>query len=449
MGIARLYGPEAFGQFTAAHTLSIIFLLLADFGFDILLSSEIARQRERAAELAQNYLSMKVIFALVATLGMALTVYIRDVSESTKVLMYIFSLFVLVSALTNFFFALFKGFEEFQHEMKISFFFNGFLLVTILFLGFLQVPLYIVALVFVASRILGLILSIRVARRLIPIGKLSFRIIDKSYFATVSIFGIHAIFSNLFFIQDTILLSIWRGDYDVGIYQSVFKLISVVFLIPDVIINTLLPVLSRLYETDDNQWAKIGQIMNKTLFLLSLPITIMLFVYAEQIIGFIYGMKAFKESVPILRIFSIVVFFHFSMVTYAIMLTAGRRQKDRMIIVVLATIVNFVLNLFVIPRYGPFGAAGVSLATIIFVGSAYSYAMRPYIFKWTTNIHYLVPFIFSVMMFFILWQVRTITFWYVLPMLIILFGVVIYFVGYTKEERELLFQSRNPSYSID
>src|SRR6266852_2655435 len=80
VGVARFYGPIGFGQFTAAHTLSTIFLLLSEYGFDTLLVTEIAHDRERAPQIVGTYFSVKVILAVVSTLLMIVFVGFEPVS---------------------------------------------------------------------------------------------------------------------------------------------------------------------------------------------------------------------------------------------------------------------------------------------------------------------------------------------------------------------------------
>src|SRR5260221_11187940 len=138
VGIARYCGPDILGQFTTALTVATIFLLLADFGFDILLSSEVARARDRAPALLQAYLPAKRMFAILASLLMAAALNLEHVSPSTKTLIYIFCPYVFFGALLNFFLAFFKGCEQLQHETKITFVTNLLLLGASLLVGILH-----------------------------------------------------------------------------------------------------------------------------------------------------------------------------------------------------------------------------------------------------------------------------------------------------------------------
>ena len=59
--IARFYGPESLGQFSLAFTIANISLVLADFGFDVLLTTEIAKNKKNAPKIISNYFSINSI----------------------------------------------------------------------------------------------------------------------------------------------------------------------------------------------------------------------------------------------------------------------------------------------------------------------------------------------------------------------------------------------------
>lgn len=440
IGLARFFGPEGFGQFTTALTLGGLFLLLADFGFDVLLTTEVARERERATELLDRFLTFKVLFSVFAVAGMWLVPMVEEVSESTRLLIFIFSFHVAFTALTNFFFALFKGFEQLEHETKVSFFVNFTLLCALVVLGTLRVSLESVAVVFVLTRALGLVAAIWIARRFISLRRLRFSIRNwKDSLKMVAVFGFHLIFGNLFFQLDTLLIAFWRGDHEVGIYQSVFRIIVLVLVLPDVAINALMPVLSRFHRENTDRWSSLGKLLNKTLFLIALPIALVLFVYAEQLIHIAYGERGFAEAVPILRIFAFIVLVRFGVETYALMLTTSRRQATRMVIVMLATVLNYLLNLYLIPRNGILGAAIVSLATNLFVGVGYIVAARPMLTRWTADVRSIVPFLVTLLLAGILWHFRGIPAWYTAPAAVAIVSIVSYFAGFTRGEREIVF----------
>ena len=440
VGVARLYGVETFGQFTTAHTFATIFLLVADFGFDSLLQTHIAKQRDTAAALARKCFTLKLLFATSAFLALLAFPFLYQFTQETELLVRIFSLYVFVGALNNFFFSLFKGYEEFQHETKISFATNALLLLLLVVLGFLKAPIETVAAAFVGTRLLGTVIASVVARRLTgsPVMRLDFTGL-RTLWPTVIVFGLQFIFGALYFTLDTILLALWRGDHDVGIYQSVFKLAVLALLIPDIAVNTMMPFLSRLHGEGDHRWASFGKLLHKTLLMIGLPVSVVLFVYADQIVVLLYGAGEFEQAIPILRIFAVIVLIRFAVEPYALMLTTSHRQRVRMLIVMAGTAINVALNAVAIPAYGPFGAGVVSLVTNALVGTAFVATSRQPIREWSLQGRLLLALAAGGGIATMAWLFRSLSLWFGVPLVLLLFAVVIYTAGYTRAERQLLF----------
>jgi O-antigen/teichoic acid export membrane protein len=440
VGIARLYGVDAFGQFTTAHTLSTIFLLFADFGFDMLLPTEIARHKQDAAAFAQRYYSLKLLFAVGATAFMMTLPLWKELTPETSILVEIFSFYVLFSSLNTFFFAFFKGFEQFQHETRISFWTNLTLLVLLIILGVVHAPLYAVALSFVGTRIIGVVSCARIGARL---AGARVTVLDftgwRSVWRHVLVFGLNFIFGALFFTLDTVLLAFWKGDRAVGIYQAAFKIVALALIPVDIGVTTMAPVLARLNEEDAARWKYLGRLLNKTLTLLALPMCVLMFAYADQIITLLYGGREFGEAVPILRIFSVTVFIRYCVDTYGIMLTTSYRQKTRMYVAIGGTVLNIALNAFAIPAYGPLGAAVVSLVTNVAVGIAFIATSRQSIVQWTFEPRNLILFALTAVVLMVLWQIRTISLWITAPVVLGLYAVALYHVGFTREQLALVF----------
>lgn len=137
VGIARVFGAEEFGTLTA-HTLATLLIVLADFGIDTLLATEIAKNRVNADRIVRGYLFPKLVFALVASLILFFAPMVLTVSAGTEILMRVLCAFVFSSALMNFFLGLFKGLELLHLETIVSTVANGFLIGSLPFLWFMK-----------------------------------------------------------------------------------------------------------------------------------------------------------------------------------------------------------------------------------------------------------------------------------------------------------------------
>jgi O-antigen/teichoic acid export membrane protein len=433
IGIARFYGTSTFGSFTAAHTLTLMFLSIADFGLDILLTTEIARSKENASKLLVKYFPLKLMLSVVALCGACLIPLFENLSRQTSILIIILSFNVVFTAITNYFFAFFKGLEQFQHETKISLCINLLLLLLITTLGFMKLNIEYLALAFIFTRALGLGLAVLRLKKIQIISTFSFSFIDViKDWKIISIFGLHLLFGNLYFQLDTVLLSIWKGDIQVGIYQAAFKIMMFTLIIPDVLINAFLPILSNYHAENKEKWLHFARLLNKTLFMFSIPIALILFINAENIIELFYGKGMFYEAPSILKIFAIMIVIRFSSEASALLLTTSGRQYMRVVIVLLAVIINIILNSFLIPKYGPIGAAIVSLLTNLVVGLCYFLANDFSYVKIFFNLKELIILFGAISLGFLFYNIINLNWIIEIMIILIIFG-------YSKLERNTIF----------
>lgn len=437
VGIARLYGPEEYGQFTIAYTLATIFIVVADFGFDVLLTTEVAKNRDDVVNIGRKFFSMKILFTLLSTTFMLLIPAFKAFSPGSRNIIYVLVLYMIFTTFTNFFNAIFRGYERFEFETKISFITNLILLSLLILLGTLKVDLYFLMISFVMARFVGLIISIIKSRKLVggDLIKLDFsgwRIT----LASVLVYGIHFLFGNLYFQIDTILLGFIRGDQDAGIYQAAFKIMLMLLLIPEIAISTILPMLSKVFVNNRELWSNIGRLLFKILFFIALPVAILLYFNSDIIITIVFGGKGFNEAIPVLQIFSFVILLRFSVEPFALMLTTANRQRIRMYVVITATILNLIINSLVIPYYGIIGAAWVSVGINVLVGLGYIIPNRKFLFEWLNGIKIL--FFLGLIIFSFLLVDSTIA---ATVVTLLLYGGLSYFIGFTGAERSSIINN--------
>ncbi|MDP1995190.1 MAG: oligosaccharide flippase family protein, partial [Ignavibacteria bacterium] len=350
------------------------------------------------------------------------------------------------STFTTFLNALFKGYERLELETKVSFVSNMGLMVLAVMLIILHASVVLIAISFFISKAIGFVIGLKYSFKLLD--GIRFKLIFSDFNkikGKMFVFGIHFLFNYLYFQIDTIILAVMKGDYYVGIYQAAFKLIALALVLPEILNNALLPTLSRLNVENIVQWKKAGYLMNKILLLIGLPIAIVFFVYAEQIIPFVYGSKNYLEAIPVLRVFSVVLIIRLSLEAYSLMLTTSDRQKIRMWVVLGATILNVVLNVILVPKLGVFGVAIVSVITNGLVLLVYSSVTYPLFKEWTLNRRTMSIIFLACTVLCILWLMKDVNF--------ILCGIIVFmffsFVSIkyflSREEKDYLFRGSSNS----
>lgn len=436
VGIARLYGPEEFGQFSIAFTIANLCLIVADFGFDVLIPVEIAKNRDQAVQIGKKYFSMKVILSAISSIIMIVIPFLNSFSEKSSVLIYSLTLYVVFTSFTTFFYAIFRGFEKFEYETKISFITNSVLLITLGIFGILKTSIFQMMFVFVASRFIGVILCVIKTTSLVGSNILEFDFTGgKRIINQVLIYGFYFLFGNLFFQIDTIIIGIFKGDHAVGIYQSAFKIMLLLLLIPDIARNSVLPVLSRLYVENREKWKNMSLIFIKVILFIAFPVVLTIFYLSETIISLVYGYN-FKDAVPILKIFSIVVLLRYVGEPFVLLLITSNRQKLMTIITIAATVLSFTLNYFIVQKYSLIAVAFVSLTVNLLVVIGYALCSDKYFFNRLLDSRVKLVILFVMVQVFILWFFQA-------QLTLLLITIIIYipftfFVGFSNEDRELI-----------
>lgn len=372
VGIARFYGPESFGQFSIAFTVSNICLILADFGFDVLLTTEIANNRKNAVDISRKYFSIKIALALVSSVVMISLTQIIPLSETSKQLIFSLVLYMALTTIINFFFSFFRGFEKFDFETKVSFYSNSILLISIALFGFLKFSLFYLMIFFVFTRFIGVLLSYFYSRKIVNVNFWELDFSESNLLLKkVFIYGLNFLFGNLFFQIDTILVGSLLGDTAAGIYRSAFWVMILFLMIPDIAISASLPSLSKAFVEDKNEWKKLGKVIFKLLLVIVIPISLLIYFYPDFIITTIYGKIKFNNAIAVLQIFAFTIFVRFIVEPFGLMITTSQRQYIRTIIVIIATFANVGLNFYFVPKYGLMAVPLISLVVNIFVGLGY------------------------------------------------------------------------------
>ncbi|MEJ5305553.1 MAG: flippase [Ignavibacteria bacterium] len=437
--LARFYGPEQFGQFTFAHALATTFIILADFGLDVLLITEISAHSESRVEYIQKLIGIKLFFVVSAFVLMIFISQIFPLGKKAFNLILIFAFYLVFTSLNNFLFGIFRGYEKFSLESRVSVIINSLLVFVTVALIYLKSDLVIIAGAFCLTRFLGIVLSYIYLKRLDSSIKLKIDLSNLGLLKSKAlIFGLHLVFSYLFFQIDTLLLAKIKGEYSVGIYQSVFKLIMLPLVVPDILINSFLPTLSRLYVEKKEDWLRVGSSMGRILFMVVIPISIILFVYADEIIHLIYRSDQFFDAIVVLKIFALILFVRFTLEPFALMLTTSNRQILRMYTVISATILNVIFNSIIIPKYDTKGAAIVSLVINSFVGIVYFLAMAKDFHKWLINIKNLVLIFLSLIVITLILNFLMINFVLQILIFITFYSLIIFFYFLNKDEKELI-----------
>lgn len=369
--IARFLGAEEFGKFALASSLSGIFLIVLDYGFNLYAVREVAVSPPRALEFAAPILSTKLLLAAFSTLMLLAVLwgmgYSRDICVVTGILWagYIFYSCAL------FFNSIFRALNLFQYEMYPTILLNVVQIALVALLLWLGQGIVAIALAFFASRVLYFAYSSYLFRVKVGRPVLSFNIGQSRRLMLETMpFGIHAIVGVLYFQLDTILLSYFKGNSDIGYYQSAMRIVTASMVISEVLVCSYLPTIAATFRSDPERFCAASTALNKYLIVVGSTLAAALLVYADSAMALFYG-PGYLQAVVILQLLCVVIFMRFLGGGYGVLITVSGNQRMRAIGVSSSLAVNLLLNLFLIPRFGIVGAAAACILTHVFLNAMY------------------------------------------------------------------------------
>lgn len=217
-------------------------------------------------------------------------------------------------------------------------------------------------------------------------------------------FGLSAIFVTAYGKAGVLILSYLVSDAQVGAFSAAFSLMRMMFFIPTVVAQSILPY---MYQYSTNAPRKLCQMADRYLrwmLVLALPLSVGTYLLSQEINDLVFG-EGFDAALP-LSILAWFVIFRFSTAPAGYLLTAVGKQNVRTAVQGIAAIANIAVNLILIPYFGGAGAAIAILVSevLLFLGS-YVMAWR-HAFRLRVEKVILLPLLATSVMGILVWQLR-------------------------------------------
>ncbi len=169
----------------------------------------------------------------------------------------------------------------------------------------------------------------------------------------------------IYFKLDTILLSLLKPGYDVGLYNVAYKVFENVLFFPALVTGVVLPLLSGRIGNREGFHRAFRRTF-EVMVALALPAVVGIIILAAPLIQLIAGTE-FIEAVPALQILALALLVVFPAHLFGNAIIAITKQRESMYVYMTGAAINVAANLAVIPRYSFIGASWTTLATEIFV----------------------------------------------------------------------------------
>ena len=424
--IARTYGAEEFGKIALSITITGILLYIADFGLNVYSTREVARDNSIIRSLTSTTLKIKFLSSAFTLLITWIIIEVLDYPSDTRLLLYLFSISMIIFSFTSYLVGIFRGNSRFEYEAIVYLVQSLTVLISVLSIIQNEGTIHNIAGAFIVSRVLGLLMSIVLYHRLLrgttsAVQFRSFKTVARQSFP----FATHALFGTLYLQADTIFLSKLGGDLEVGLYQAAMRIVIALLYLQDILANAFFPSLSRLYKLSTDELIKKGRQLNFYLFTLALPLSTGIYILSPGIVSTVYTQE-FAGSSLILQFLSWLILLRFIGASYGILLSASDNQKLRMVAVIIAVTFNLTLNALIIPEYGAHGAAGVSLLTNFFVMGIYVYFIKSRLNTFLVDFSFIKIFGLNLLIGLLLYTVKDISITVTIPISIVIYIYLVY-----------------------
>ena len=365
--VPRVLGPAQMGVYTLGVAAGGVLTVLIGLGMQPLLVREVAADPERAPELIGTSIVLRGLISLpvlAAVILVALFGHLQPEEAMALSLGWGMCIFYLLAEPIQ---------SAFQAAEKMKYLaYNGVLTKTGVAVG-------AVALVLLGIRAIGLLLaSIAVMAAVMGLNFLWVRGLTRIdwrvtvarmrslFIASLPYWGFAAFFTIYLWI-DSLMLGLMTSSTVLGWYALPTKLFGTLMFIPTILSTAWLPQMVRgVAEGGNRIWASARTSIELVL-ILSMPVCAGTIVVAPALIHLLYG-PAFAASVPVMIILAacLPLMYFGTMVNQV--LIAQRRQMEWTKVMALASVINPICNLVLIPyfqRRTGNGAVGAALSLVL------------------------------------------------------------------------------------
>lgn len=359
---SRILQPEGFGIFNYSLTLVAAFFMLADLGLSTILRREYHQYDNRKPLITSVFFLKCLLWIMTVIVSSVAFFFLKD--PVVKTLFFVFVGKYLFDEIKQFFLNL----AIIQHRMELQ---AGILsmeaiIVTTVGLYFLfttQSIFHFAIAYFLGSLVSVIVLLFFLKSLHFNIGKLEIKHIKKvsklsSPFILVALVGM------VYVSSDTLMIKWILGNEAVGYYTASFKLLGIISLSFAYIYKTITPLMNEVY----NNHGKLIRLTTKGISicsLLAIPSVFCSIYFSDFLITQLYG-SSFIPAIPVLKIMLIYLYFGSILIYLNHTLEVLRLEVKNLYITSGSILLNILLNLFFIPKFGIQGAAFATLIAKVF-----------------------------------------------------------------------------------
>ncbi len=439
---SRILLPDGIGKVNFARAIIEYFVLIATLGVSVYGIREAARIRDdryQISKFSRELFSINLLSTLFAYFLLFIAICTIPKLHEYKSLLCIISATMLFTALGLDW--LYTAVEDFEYITKRYIFFN--LLSLILLFAFVkeQGDYLKYAAISVFANVGANILNFIHSKKYIDL--LNVHTVElKKHLKPIGILFGMAVAIKVYTVLDTTMLGFLCDDWQVGIYTAAIKIDKIALSLVVAACAVLLPRLSYYSEKDMGKFNSLAAKGLDILLIVSIPCCIGLFLLSHHVILLLSG-NQYSAAIPVMRIMNpIILIIGVSNFIGMQLFMPLRKERYTLYSVLCGAVVNFILNLMLIPEYKAMGAAVSTLCAETIVTAVQLFLARDIIDTKNVarkfGIYFLNSILMGVIVLVVIRKIDTVFLGFVLGAVS---GACIYFVLLVIEKNEMVLSA--------
>ena len=378
--LARWVGPEFLGIYSIANSIMLISEVFAKMGLETGIMRFVSRlnpkvDKEKINLLISSAFKMTAIFSLaimivlIISSGTIIDNYFSG-QPILKSVLIIFAIAIPFNSLTIISAFATQGFKRLKYKTIVTQFLNPtVLLLTMTLCYWFISKKYTIMIPILATGIIGFIVMVMVLKKVSGLknsqiinSQINYELLKFSYplmFVTI--------LQTLMHWMDILMLGYFTDPITVGLYHPAARTAGLLQALLLSFLSIYAPLVSQFHsQGDKDKLANTYQLVSRWLLIFSIPISAIFILFPEKVL-LLFGAEYAKSS-QILVLLTIATFTQAIFGAAGPTLSMSGHTKLVLYNSIFTFVLNFCLNVWLIPIYGVLGAAIATLASLSFVG---------------------------------------------------------------------------------
>lgn len=366
--VARYLGPEDFGLFSYAISVSALFTAAGHMGLSGLVVREIVNKPDARGETLGTTIGLKLIGMVIGYVGLLVYGALYEGIKSEEFILLAIAGVVLLMRPFDVVDYWFQAFVQARYVTAARL--SGLVTSSALKLAFVffgaSVVFFVVANVANAFVVMAVFLAIYSLKSQIRISQWTFswqrakELLSQGWMVYLG-----SIFAVIYLKVDQVMLRWFEGAEAVGIYAVAAQFSEAWYFVPAAIVTSVFPKLIKLRESSQEAFDKRFQQLLDLLLGLALVVAILMTFAAEFLVTTFFGTH-YIESASILVVHIWAALFIFMRAAFSKWILIENVLLFSLLTQGSGAVVNLALNYMLIPSYGPVGAAYATLISYSF-----------------------------------------------------------------------------------